>query len=170
MGTLKVVTYPDEFLRQPTRPVETIDEKIQDIIEQMAETMYEAPGIGLAANQVGLNYSLITYDVSPTDEHNLQVLINPEIISREGSIVSEDEGCLSVPGLRAHVKRAEKVSVKGLDREGNPVSIEADGLLAIVLQHEIDHLHGTLFIDHISPLKRKLYAQRVKKKLKRQSK
>ncbi|MDD2389531.1 MAG: peptide deformylase [Desulfobacterales bacterium] len=166
MGVFEVLTYPDKFLKQPTRPVEQVDTTIQNIIDKMAKTMYEAPGIGLAANQVGVGQSIITYDVSSGEERNLQVLINPKIISHEGSILSEAEGCLSVPDFRADVNRAEKVMVKGLDREGNPVSIEAEGMQAIVLQHEIDHLNGKLFIDRISPLKREMYKRRLKKKQK----
>lgn len=135
----------------------------------MAETMYKAPGVGLAAVQVGLDKSMIIYDIAPQDEeHDLHVLINPKIIAREGEIISENEGCLSVPDFRADVNRAAKVLVEGVDRDGNPQRFDAEGLMAIVLQHEIDHLNGTLFIDHISKLKRQLYARRVKKQLKYQ--
>jgi len=170
MDVFEVLTYPDKFLKQPTRPVEQIDEAIQSIIDKMTKTMYEAPGIGLAASQVGLDQSIIIYDISSGEDHDLQVLINPEIISYEGSMLSEAEGCLSVPDFRADVKRAEKVMVKGLDRKGNPVSIEAEGMQAIVLQHEIDHLNGKLFIDRISALKREMYKRRLKKQLKSNSK
>ena len=167
METLKILTYPDKFLSEPTKPVENIDEKIQNIIKDMATVMYQAPGIGLAAIQVGINKSLLIYDVSPKDEkRSLQVLINPRIIESEGTTISEDEGCLSVPDFRANVKRAASVLVEGFDNNEKPLRIEAEGLLAIVLQHEIDHLNGILFIDRISSLKRGMYKRRVKKNLK----
>ncbi len=134
----------------------------------MAATMYEAPGVGLAAIQIGYDKSIIVYDVSLKEEkRSLQVLINPKIISSEGKIVSENEGCLSVPDLRADIKRSASILVEGLDREGKPLKIEADELLALVLQHEIDHLNGTLIIDHISSLKRQLYKRRVQKALRK---
>ncbi len=167
MTILEIKTYPDIFLSKPTKQIENIDGNIQLLIENMAATMYEAPGVGLVAIQVGQDKSLLVYDVAPKDEkRELQVLINPKIVSSEGTMISEDEGCLSVPDFRANVKRASQVLVEGLDREGKPVQIEAEGLLALVLQHEIDHLNGTLFIDHISSLKRQIYKRRVKKSLK----
>lgn len=153
---------------QPARPVENIDGALQKLIDNMAATMYAAPGVGLAATQVGLDKSIIIYDISPAEEgHSLQVLMNPRIVSSEGEVLSENEGCLSVPDYRADVKRAASVVVEAVDREGNMVTIEAEGFPAIVLQHEIDHLYGTLFIDHISALKRELYKRRVLKQLKR---
>jgi len=165
---LEIVTYPDKFLGQPTRPVENIDGNIQDLIENMAETMYMAPGVGLAAIQVGINKSLLVYDVSAKDEkRSLQVLINPRIISSEGTILSEDEGCLSVPDFRADVKRSAAILVEGVDRNEKPMRIEAEGLLAVVLQHEIDHLNGILFIDRISSLKRGMYKRRIQKSLRK---
>ncbi len=168
MSTLDIVTYPDEFLLKPTKPVEQIDGELQQFIDKMAETMYAARGIGLAAIQVGKSRSFIIYDVQQQEngERNLQVLINPRIVSREGQTVSEAEGCLSVPDYRSDVKRAERVLVEGYDREGKPRRIEAEGILSIVLQHEIDHLEGKLFIDRISLLKRELYKKRIIKKLK----
>jgi peptide deformylase len=167
MESLKILTYPDKFLSEPTKPVENIDEKIQYIIKDMASIMYQAPGIGLAAIQVGINKSLLIYDISPKDEkRSLQVLINPRIVESEGTTISEDEGCLSVPDFRANVKRAACVLVEGFDNEEKPLRIEAEGLLAVVLQHEIDHLNGILFIDRISSLKREMYKRRVKKNLK----
>ena len=169
MTILHILTYPDKFLTQPTKPVETVDGTIQQIIEDLASTMYNAPGVGLAAIQVGFDKSIIVYDVSPREaKRSLQVLINPRIVTSEGEMLSEEEGCLSVPDFRADVKRAASVLVEGLDRDGNPLSISADGLLALVLQHEIDHLKGTLFIDRISALKRELYKRKVKKKLKKE--
>jgi peptide deformylase len=164
---LDIVTYPDHFLKQPTQKVENIDGDLQLLIDNMGNTMYQAPGIGLAAIQVGVDKSMLVYDINPpSDGQQLNVLINPKIVSQEGEILSESEGCLSVPEFRADVKRAARILVEAVDREGNPQRIEADGLLSIVLQHEIDHLNGTLFIDHISSLKRKMYTRRVAKKLK----
>lgn len=167
MTVLDIVTHPDNFLRNKTQPVEQIDGELQTHIENMAATMYHAPGVGLAAIQVGLDKSLLVYDISPDEEgRHIHVLINPTIISQEGEILSENEGCLSVPDYRANVKRAARILVEAVDREGNPQRFEADGMLAIVLQHEIDHLNGTLFIDHISALKRKMYNRRINKQLK----
>jgi len=163
------VTYPDKFLKNPTQAVDNIDGKLQGLIEDMGSTMYQAPGIGLAAIQVGIDQSLLVYDIAPKEEGRmLNVLINPKIIAREGEILSEDEGCLSVPDLRANVKRAARVLVEAVDRDGNPLRVEAEGLLAIVLQHEIDHLNGTLIVDHISTLKRQMYTRRILKKIKQQ--
>ncbi len=167
MSKLDILTYPDKFLNQPVKPLENIDGKVQQMIDDMAATMYEAPGVGLAAIQVGWDKSLLIYDISPRDEnHSLRVLINPKIVTREGEIVSENEGCLSVPDFRADVKRAANITVEAHDREGNPIRMDAQGQLAIVLQHEIDHLNGTLFIEHISSLKRQMYKRRMKKQLK----
>ena len=169
MSKLDILTYPDQFLSKPTKPLENINGQVQQMIEDMAATMYEAPGIGLAAIQIGWDKSLLIYDIAPRDEaRELHVLINPQIVTKEGEIVSENEGCLSVPDFRADVKRAANITVEGHDREGNPVRMDAEGLLAIVLQHEIDHLNGTLFIEHISSLKRQMYKRRVKKQLKNQ--
>jgi peptide deformylase len=169
MSLLDILTFPDEFLKNPVRPVENIDGSLQTIIDQMAETMYHAPGVGLAAIQVGLNKSLLVYDIAPQEEgKDLHVLINPKIIAQEGQIISENEGCLSVPDYRADVARSAHILVEGVDREGKPLRFEADGMLSIVLQHEIDHLNGTLFIDRISALKRQMYTRRVKKFLKHQ--
>ena len=166
MSKLKILTYPDNFLRQPVHPLDNIDGDVQQMIDQMSETMYEAPGVGLAAIQVGWNKSLLIYDIAPPEEgRSLNVLINPRIVHQEGEIVSENEGCLSVPEFRADVKRSASILVEGVDREGRPLRLEAHGMLAIVLQHEIDHLNGKLFIDHISALKKQLYTRRIKKKL-----
>lgn len=167
MSILEVVTYPDKFLSQPTKAVENIDAKIQKIIDNMAETMYDAPGAGLAAIQVGIDKSIIVFDSLPGEtEKSLQVLLNPKIIEKEGEIISENEGCLSVPEFRSDVKRSSLALVEGFDRDGKPLRFEVEGYLAIVLQHEIDHLNGILFIDRISSLKRELYKRRIKKKLK----
>ena len=166
MSILEVLTYPDRFLAQPTKTVENIDGKIQKIIDNMAETMYDAPGAGLAAIQVGFDKSIIVFDSLPGEtEKSLQVLLNPKIIEKEGEIISESEGCLSVPEFRSDVKRSSLALVEGFDRDGKPLRFEVEGYLAIVLQHEIDHLNGILFIDRISSLKRELYKRRIKKKL-----
>jgi peptide deformylase len=168
MTVLDIVTYPDRFLRQKTKPVDNIDGRLQQLIDNMGVTMYNAPGVGLAAIQVGVDKQMLVYDVAPNDEsRRLNVLINPKIVSAEGQVLSENEGCLSVPDCRANVKRAARILVEGVDRDGNPQRIEAEGMLAIVLQHEIDHLNGTLFIDHISALKRQMYERRIKKMLKK---
>ena len=167
MSKLEILTYPDKFLSEPVKPLKNIDGKVQEMIDQMAATMYDAPGIGLAAIQVGWDRSLFIYDIAPRDENrSLHVLINPKIVTREGEIVSENEGCLSVPEFRADVKRAAHITVAGHDREGKPIRMDAEGLLAIVMQHEIDHLNGTLFIERISSLKRQMYQRRVKKQMK----
>ena len=149
MSILEVVTYPDKFLAQPTKAVENIDGKIQKIIDNMAETMYNAPGAGLAAIQVGFDKSIIVFDSLPGEtEKSLQVLLNPKIIEKEGEIISENEGCLSVPEFRSDVKRSSLALVEGFDRDGKPLRFEVEGYLAIVLQHEIDHLNGILIIDY----------------------
>ena len=167
MTILEILTYPNKFLSNPTKQIKNIDGELQKLIDDMTSTMYEAPGVGLAAIQVRQDKSLLVYDVSPKDEgRSLQVLINPRIISREGTVISEEEGCLSVPDFRADVKRASLILVEGIDREGKPLRIEAEGLLSLVLQHEIDHLNGKLFIERISSLKRQMYKRGVKKSLK----
>ena len=167
MDKFDILTYPDKILNRQTSPLENIDGEVQKMIDGMANTMYDAPGVGLAAIQVGWEKSVLIYDISPRDEsRELHVLVNPKIITQEGEILSENEGCLSVPDFRADVKRSEYITVEGHDREGNPVRLDAEGLLAIVLQHEIDHLNGTLFLEHISSLKRQMYKRRMKKKLK----
>ena len=166
MMKLDILTFPNKFLRQPTKPVTDIDETIQNLINDMAETMYEAPGVGLAAIQVGSDKSVLVYDELPGEiKRQYGVVINPNIIETDGQIISENEGCLSVPDFRSDVKRAEHILVEGVDREGKPIRLEAEGFLAIVLQHEIDHLNGTLFIDRISALKRELYKRKIRKML-----
>ncbi len=166
MPILKILTYPDHTLRQPTNELDNIDGDVQKMIDQMASTMYDAPGVGLAAIQVGWDKSVLIFDISPSDQdRSLQVLINPRIIDQEGEILSENEGCLSVPEFKADVKRYASILVQGVDREGRPMELEAQGMLAIILQHETDHLKGKLFIDHVSALKRQLYTRRMKKKL-----
>jgi peptide deformylase len=167
MAILEILEYPDGFLCKPTLAVTEINGDLQQKIDDMAQTMYEAPGVGLAASQVGINQCFLVYDVSPrNDKRNLHVLINPRIVCKEGEILSENEGCLSVPDYRSDVVRFSQIQVQGVDRDGKPLSLEAEGYLAIVLQHEIDHLQGILFIDRISALKRSLYKKRIKKRLK----
>ncbi len=167
MAILDIITYPDPFLKTQTRPVENVDDTIRKLIDDMTETMYAAPGVGLAATQVGAVHRILVYDISPPEiEDGLQVLINPEIVDQGGTQLSEGEGCLSVPDFRADVNRYEWVRVTARDIEGRPITIEDSGLHAIVLQHEIDHLDGVLFIDRISALKREMYKRRVKKQLK----
>jgi peptide deformylase len=169
MAKLDILTYPDGFLLKPTLPVENIDGNLQKFIDDMADTMFDAPGVGLAAIQVGSNQSLLIYDDAPGEAiQSYNAIINPQIVDSQGEILSENEGCLSVPDFRADVKRSATVLVEGYDRDGKPLQIEANGFLAIVLQHEIDHLNGTLFIERISALKRQLYKRRVKKMMRNQ--
>jgi peptide deformylase len=166
MALRKIFTYPDSVLRQRAEPVTDIDGRIQELIDDMAETMYQAPGIGLAANQMGETCRVVVFDTSAKDEpKSLRVVINPEIVDASGSVIHE-EGCLSVVDYCAQVKRAECITVKGLNPEGEPILLQEEGLSSIVLQHEIDHLNGILFIDHISKLKRELYKRKLKKQLK----
>ncbi|MEE1675048.1 peptide deformylase [Agarivorans aestuarii] len=159
MAVLEVLRFPDERLRTIAQPVNNIDDKVKTIIENMFETMYQEEGVGLAATQVNIHQQIVVIDVSDTRDQRL-ALINPEIIETDGEALNE-EGCLSVPEYRAQVPRAEKITVKSLDADGNEQIFEAEGLLAICVQHELDHLKGKLFIDYLSPLKR----QRVKTKL-----
>ena len=163
---LKIHTYPDPVLRSRAEEVRDIDEKTLVLADKMIEVMYSAPGIGLAANQIGDLNRIIVIDMAPNEQgRNPGVIINPEIVSAEGQVVYE-EACLSVIDFSAEVSRAQRVKVKGVDRKGKPVDLEAEGLLAICLQHEIDHLDGKLFIDHISSLKRSMYKKKLKKILK----
>jgi len=163
---LKIHTYPDRVLRTNAEAIENIDEAVQELVDNMIYTMYLAPGIGLAANQVGELKRVIVFDRCPREEgRNPCALINPEIVQGEGEVTYE-EACLSVVDFTAEVKRQAQVKVKGIDRHGKPMEIEAEGLLAVCLQHEIDHLNGVLFIDHISSLKRALYKKKLKKMLK----
>ncbi|UCG21728.1 MAG: peptide deformylase [Deltaproteobacteria bacterium] len=165
MAILHICTYPEEILHQRAEPITEIDEEVVKLVDHMAETMYSAPGIGLAATQVGVAKQVLVADIAPRrPESELIVLINPEIVAAEGEVIFE-EGCLSVPDYQAEVKRHERITVRGLNLKGEEVEIEAEGLLAIVLQHEIDHLNGVLFIDRLSKLKRDLYKRRMRKKV-----
>ena len=163
MSHLTILHFPDERLRTVAKPVEQVDDRLRKVIDDMFETMYEAPGIGLAATQVDFHQRLVVIDVSEENNQPL-VFINPKILEKEG-VEEMDEGCLSVPGIYEKVERADKVKVRALDRNGEPFELQADGLLAVCIQHEIDHLDGKLFVDYLSSLKR----QRIKKKLEKQS-
>ncbi len=166
MAILEVRKYPDDVLRQKSGPVEKDDKGLQLLIDDMIETMHASFGIGLAAPQVGVHKRLIVVDISHYDEErDLLVLINPEIGLAE-ELVDSEEGCLSVPEFTAHIKRAGRVVVKGLDRDGNSIEIEATGILARALQHEIDHLDGVLIIDRMSAIKREFFEKRHQKALK----
>ena len=159
MAILDILHYPDKRLRTVAKPVEKVDDAIKKLVEDMFETMYIAPGIGLAATQVDVHQQVIVIDVSE-DRSQPLCLINPEIIAEEGT-ESCDEGCLSVPDIYETVERCEKVTVKALDQNGDEYTLQADEMLAVCIQHEMDHLQGKLFVDYLSPLK----LQRIKKRL-----
>lgn len=161
MAIRPILTYPDPRLREDTKPVETVDGSIQQLIDDMAETMYDAPGCGLAANQIGVMLRIFVIDVAGEDEpSDLKVFVNPEIVETSGTQVWE-EGCLSFPGVTEEIKRAERVVVRALDREGKPFELEATGLLAVAIQHENDHLNGVVMIDKLSAIKRKLLGRKL---------
>ena len=171
MAILDILTYPEKSLLVPSVTVETIDNEIKQLIENMGQTMFNAPGVGLAAPQVGVNKRIIVYDSNADnpdfegEKTDFTALINPQIIEASGSIISADEGCLSVVDLNADVNRYEKITVTALDIDGNKIQFDAKGILAVIMQHEIDHLDGILFIDRISLLKRTMYKKRIKKML-----
>ncbi|MCG6941796.1 MAG: peptide deformylase [Thiohalocapsa sp.] len=162
MAKLEILTFPDERLRRRAELVERVDDGVRQLVDDMLETMYAAPGIGLAAVQVNVPRRVVVIDTSE-DKNEPLCLINPEVVERSGEEQME-EGCLSVPGYYETVTRAELVKVRALDRDGEPFELETGGLLAVCLQHEIDHLEGRLFVDHISSLKR----QRIRKKLEKE--
>lgn len=164
MALLEILEFPDPRLRTVAKPIGQVDDGIRKLIDDMLETMYEAPGIGLAATQINVHKRVIVIDVSE-EKNQPMVLINPEYEVING-VQEYDEGCLSVPGYYETVTRAEKIRLKALDRDGNPYEMECDGLLAVCVQHEIDHLDGKLFVDHISKLKR----ERIRTKLVREQK
>ncbi len=175
MAVLKILVYPEKSLLQPSVKVDNIDDKLKQLIDNMGETMFDAPGIGLAAPQIGVNKRVIVYDINAENKNDdetreikkeFRALINPEIISASGSIISKDEGCLSVSDYNADVKRYEKVSIMALNLEGRKLEFNLEGIPAIIMQHEIDHLDGILFIDRISVLKRAMYKKKTNKKLK----
>ena len=164
MAKLSILTFPNPRLRNKAQPVAVVDARVRRLVADMLETMYAAPGIGLAATQVDVPLRVVVIDIS--DEHNAPLcLINPEILEREGDEQME-EGCLSVPGFFETVTRAERVRVRALDREGQPFELDTDGLLAVCIQHEIDHFDGKLFVDYISSLKR----QRIRRRLEKEQK
>ncbi len=162
MAKLPILEFPDPRLRTRAKQVERVDAPLRQLIDDMFETMYDAPGIGLAATQVDRHLRFMVIDVSENKDEPL-VFINPEILLRDGEQVCQ-EGCLSVPGIFADVTRAERIAVRALDRDGNPFELQAEGLLAVCIQHEIDHLEGKVFVDYLSPLKR----EQVRKKLQKQ--
>ncbi|MBI4688607.1 MAG: peptide deformylase [Nitrospirae bacterium] len=163
MAVLEIKTFPDKILKEKTSPVTEFGSGLQSLIDDMIETMYASSGVGLAANQVGAAKRVIVIDVSSRDENvPLLILLNPEIVLSGGE-VEDEEGCLSIPGYRTIIKRAENVTVSGLDRHGKPVEIEGSGLLSRALQHEIDHLNGLLIIDRIGTIKREFFKKRYRK-------
>jgi peptide deformylase len=172
MALLEIKKYPDKILKKKTAPVENIDAQTQQLIDDMIETMKCAHGVGLAANQIGISQQLCVIDISAKEEEKevpLIVLINPVIVEKTGLIEAE-EGCLSVPGYMTTIKRPEKVFIRGVNREGKEMEIEAGGLLARALQHEIDHLEGLLLIDRMSPIRREFFKRRYKKFLQEMNK
>lgn len=164
MTILNILHFPDDRLRTIAKPVETVTDKHRTLISNMLETMYDAPGIGLAATQINVHEQILVIDISEEKNQPI-VLINPEILEKEGD-QEYDEGCLSVPGIYETLHRAEKVHVKALNKEGESFEMQAEGLLAICIQHEMDHLQGKLFVDYLSQLKK----QRIRKKLEKQQK
>ena len=163
MAILNILHYPDERLHTVAKPVTEVDDRIRRLVGDMADTMYAAPGIGLAATQVDVHEQVIVIDISE-DRSELRAFINPRIVASSGT-QDYEEGCLSVPGIYDTVRRAEKVTVEALDREGNPFVIEADGLLAVCIQHEMDHLKGKVFVEYLSQLKQGRIKNKLKKRL-----
>jgi len=159
MAILNILHYPDPRLRKKALPVENVDTEVKQLVDDMLETMYQAPGIGLAATQADIQKRIIVIDISE-DKSSPLCFINPEIVAADGEEEME-EGCLSVPGIYEKVSRADQIRVRALDRDGKPFEMDADGLLSVCIQHEMDHLEGKLFVDYLSELKR----QRIRKKL-----
>ena len=162
MAILEILQYPDPRLNIPAQRVEKIDAATRKLIDDMTETMYAAPGVGLAATQVDVPKQIIVIDVSD-DRSDLRVFVNPEVTRREGQAVNQ-EGCLSVPGIYDNVERAESVTVTALDRNGARFTLNASGMLATCIQHEIDHLHGRVFVEHLSDLKQNRIRAKLKKR------
>jgi len=163
MAVLGILKYPHPVLKKRSKEVDRIDEEVKKLIRDMTETMYEASGIGLAACQVGVPRRIIVVDVSPIDpQQSLFVMVNPEAISEEGEI-DHEEGCLSVADCLEKVRRKENVRVRGMSPEGKEIEVSGEGILAMALQHEIDHINGILILDHISRLKREIYRNKLKK-------
>jgi len=165
MAIREILKYPNPLLRKKTSPITEFNAELKELVADMAETMYAAPGVGLAANQIGVLQQLVVIDVSPKEEKNKLIpLINPEILEGEGSEIDE-EGCLSVVDYASNVERFSHIKVRARDLEGKEIEFQADGWFARVIQHELDHLDGKLFIDHLSSLKRALYKKKRKKQL-----
>lgn len=165
MSILRIREYPEDVLKQPTEAVKNVDGKLQTLIEDMFETLYAAPGLGLAAPQVGASIQLFVYDMGIREgEHERKIIINPTIVEQEGEVM-EEEGCLSIPDYREVVRRAARVLLKGFDQHGQEIALEAKGLEARLFQHELDHLNGVLMFDRLSPLKRDLIQRKFKKRL-----
>ncbi|WP_323846109.1 peptide deformylase [Microbulbifer magnicolonia] len=162
MAKLEILEFPDARLRQVAKPVDRVTDELRQLVDDMFETMYAAPGVGLAATQVNVHQRIVVIDVSE-DQSEPLVFINPEIEVLDEEIHQYDEGCLSVPGFYETVERPRKVRIKALDREGEAFAIEAEGLLAVCIQHEVDHLDGKLFVDYISPLKRNRIRSKLEK-------
>ena len=163
MALRRIVTYGTPVLRQRTKEVANADGELQQLIDDMVETMYAAPGVGLAANQVGSPHRLFV--ANPSDDRDpskLLVVINPEVVESDGELTNE-EGCLSIPDYREEVRRARRVLLRGLDRQGKPIEVEGRDLLARIFQHEMDHLNGLFFVDRLSPAKRDILARKLKK-------
>jgi peptide deformylase len=168
MAVLTILEYPDPRLRTMAKPVAAVDARIRRLIDDMFETMYGAPGVGLAATQVDVHERVLVLDVSQERNQPL-AFVNPEIVTREG-VAEGEEGCLSVPGIFDLVDRAARITVRALDRDGKPFELPAEGLLAVCIQHEMDHLEGILFIDHLSRLKRDMILKKLAKARKERSK
>jgi peptide deformylase len=170
MAILEILKYPHPSLKKRCKKVGEVNEEVRELVQNMAETMYEANGIGLAASQVGVPLQVIVLDVSPIDpQQGLFAMVNPEIISEEGEI-DHEEGCLSVPDCIQKVKRKERVLVRGLSPEGKAMEVQGEGILGFALQHEIDHLNGILILDQMSGLKREIYRKKLKKEKRKEEK
>ena len=161
MSLLDILYFPDAQLRRTAEAVSKVDGQVVKLVDQMLETMYEAPGIGLAATQVNVHQRIVVIDVSENNDTPL-TFINPQILHSDGQAEMQ-EGCLSIPGVYENVKRPSDVRIAAIDREGNPFEMDADGLLAVCIQHEVDHLNGKLFVDYLSPLKRNRIRKRMEK-------
>jgi peptide deformylase len=168
MSKLEILEFPDARLRTIAKPVEAFDSQLGQLVDDMIETMYAAVGIGLAATQINVHKRLLVLDISENQDQP-RVYINPEIVRREGSETCE-EGCLSVPGIYAEVERAEKIRVSARDRDGNSFTEDLDGMHAVCLQHEMDHLEGKLFVDYLSPLKQRMVRKKLEKQRRQESK
>jgi len=167
MTKLVILEYPDPRLRKKAEPLATVDDAVRQLADDLLETMYSANGVGLAATQVDVHKRMIVLDVSQSRDQPL-VLINPEILKLEGKAINE-EGCLSLPGIYDKLPRATNIRVRALGRDGQPFELDADGLLAVCIQHEIDHLEGKVFVDYLSELKRQLIRRRLEKERKQRS-